>query len=101
KTTAGCPTISPGSQPDVDWLDGLWFFSHHGFKFRELMTRGLLLRRRGHRRRSEFGVLNGDVLLHLVDLNRKTIARARKRPTERNLHAAFVAVIGIVDLRGI
>src|SRR5215472_129064 len=62
---------------------------------------GLLVRWRRHRRRGEFGVLDGNVLLDRVDLNGETAAGTSERPTERNFHAVGVAVIGVIDLRGI
>ena len=46
-------------------------------------------------------LIDRDVLLHLVDLDRKAAIRPRERPLIRNLHAVGIAVIRIIDLRGI
>jgi hypothetical protein len=74
-----------------DWLSGMdiWF----------LWTGGFLVRRRGwRRRRGELGVVDGDVLLHLVDLNGEAVPGAREGPTVWDFYAVGVAVIGVVDL---
>src|SRR5580658_2624601 len=58
-------------------------------------------RRRLHRRRGEFGVVDGDILLDLVDLNGEAVAGAGEGPAVGDFYAVCVAVIGVVDLGGI
>src|SRR6266849_3335586 len=54
--------------------------------------------RRGLR---ELGIIHGNVLLHLLDLDGESVAGARECPTERHLHAVRIAIIRIVNLRRI
>jgi hypothetical protein len=39
--------------------------------------------------------------LHLLNLNGRTAARLRNGYAERHLHTVDIAIIGVVDLRGI
>ncbi len=68
-------------------------------KFPELMPRRLLVWRR-HWWRGKLGVIDRDVLLHLVDLNGKAAAGTSERPAERNFDAVLIAIIGVVNLSG-
>ncbi len=65
------------------------------------MTRWFAVWRRRHGRRGEFGVVDGEVLLDSVDLNSEAVAGASEGPAVRNRDAIRVAIIGVVDLRGI
>src|SRR5208282_6854347 len=63
------------------------------------MTGGFLVWR-WHWRCGEFGIVNGDILLHLVDLDSEAVAGTGERPAVRDFYAVGVAVVGVVDLRG-
>src|SRR6266852_7496477 len=55
----------------------------------------------GRRRwRRKFGIVQGNVLLHLLDLDGESATGPRERPTERDLYSVGLAVVGIVNLRG-
>src|SRR5258705_4990378 len=53
------------------------------------------------RRLLEGLVVDRNVLLGLVDLNGEAAGRPRHRPPERDLDPVRVAVVGVVDLRGV
>src|SRR5580700_7449684 len=71
-----------------DWLARLSF----------LVTGGFLVWRRWHGRRGEPGILDRDVLLHLVDLNGEAVPGTGEGPAVWDFYAVGVAVIGVVDL---
>src|SRR6266852_1471863 len=64
----------------------------------ELGSRRLRCGRR-RRWRREFGVVHGNVLLNLLDLDGESVAWARQGPAERHLQTIYIAIIRIVDLR--
>ena len=49
----------------------------------------------------ELVLVNWNILLRLFDADRESLARTRNRPLERSLHAINVAIVTIIDLRGI
>src|SRR5215467_15703961 len=51
--------------------------------------------------RRKFRIIDGDVLLHGIDLNREAISRAGLRQTEGDFCAAGVAIVGEVNLQWI
>src|SRR5207248_5989058 len=51
------------------------------------------------RRSDELGVVHVNILLNLLNLNSKSVARSRLRPAERHLHAVRVAIIRVINLR--
>lgn len=53
------------------------------------------------RRRDEFGVVDLDILLEVVDLNREAGAGARERPAKWNGDTVGGAVLSVVDLSGV
>ena len=62
------------------------------------VTKLRMRRRRCLRRWREFGIVHRNVLLQLLDLNRKSIPRPRKRPLVRNLDSVRIAVVGVIHL---
>ncbi len=64
-----------------------------------LRMRSRCLARRRRWRRSEFGIVHRNVLLHGLDLNREPIPRPRNRPLVRNLRPVRIAVVGVIHLR--
>ena len=49
----------------------------------------------------KLGVVNWDILLHLIHLNGRSASRLRKSDAKRDLYTVNIAVIGVVDLSGI
>src|SRR5437868_560091 len=49
----------------------------------------------------EPAILHRNVRFHVRELNRESPVRTRQSPTEWNLHAVGVPIIGIIDLRRI
>jgi hypothetical protein len=58
---------------------------------------GFLVWRRWHFWSGEFGIVGGNVLPHVVDLNGEAVAGTGERPAAGDFHAVGMAVIGDVD----
>src|SRR5580692_57256 len=58
---------------------------------------GMLCRGRGL---DEFRIVDRNIHLHIADLNGEDASGTGERPAIRNLYAARVAIVGVIDLRG-
>ena len=61
----------------------------------------LLLRRWWSWGLGKFRIINRNIQLHLLNLNHGSSTRLGNRPLEWRLHAALIAIVGVINLRGI
>src|SRR5213082_1285339 len=65
------------------------------------LRRWRLLRSLRWRRSRKFGVVHGNILVKLFHLNGELVSRPGKCPAKRNFQAIGIAIIRIINLRGV